>query len=51
MTFDWNGILPNATEMTAKTKHTWIVIDDPTERFARIKTMDVEVLEPFKPKG
>lgn len=51
MTFDWNGILPNKAEMTAKTKHTWVVIDDPTERFARIKTVDVEVLEPFKPKG
>lgn len=51
MTFDWNGILPNEVEMTAKTKHTWLVVDNPTERFARIKTIDVEVLEPFEPKG
>ncbi len=50
MTFDWNGILPNDAEMTAKTRHTWVVVDDPTQRFARIKTMDVEVLEPFAPK-
>ena len=51
MTFDWNGILPNNAEMTAKTKHTWLVVDDPTKRFAQIKSVDVEVLEPFKPKG
>lgn len=51
MTFDWNGILPDGNEMTAKTRHNWTVTDDPTERFARIKTVDVEVLEPFKPKN
>ncbi|MCY6380752.1 hypothetical protein [Hoeflea prorocentri] len=51
MTFDWNGILPDQTEMTAKTRHTWLVVDDPSERFARIKTVDVEVIEPFRPKG
>lgn len=51
MTFDWNGILPNKSEMMAKTKHVWTVVDNPTERFARIKTVDVEILEPFKPKG
>lgn len=50
MDFDWNGILPNQTEMTAKTRHTWIVTDNSAERFARIKSMDVEVLEPFTPK-
>ncbi|EFL88217.1 hypothetical protein [Ahrensia sp. R2A130] len=50
MKFDWNGILPNDTEMLARTRHTWIVEDDPTARFARIKRMGVEVLEPFRPK-
>ncbi len=49
MDFDWNGILPNQTEMTAKTRHTWMVTDDARERFARIKSMDVEILEPFTP--
>ncbi len=50
MDFDWNGILPNGTEMTAKTRHSWKVMDNPTERFARIKSVDVEILEPFTPK-
>lgn len=51
MTFDWDGILPNEQQLVAKTRHTWKVIDDPSERFARIKQMNVEVLEPFRPKG
>lgn len=50
MDFDWNGILPDNSEMAAKTRHTWTVVDDPTKRFAQIKTVDVEVLEPFAPK-
>jgi hypothetical protein len=45
--FDWRGILPNSTEIAAKTRHAWEVLDDPKERFARIKSMDVEILEPF----
>ena len=50
MDFDWNGILPNGKEMTAKTHHNWTVVDDRTERFARIQKVDVKVLEPFAPK-
>lgn len=50
MDFDWNGILPDSTEMTAKTRHSWTVVDNRTERFARIQSIDVEVLEPFTPK-
>lgn len=50
MDFDWNGILPDGTELTAKTRHVWKVVDDRTERFARIHTVDVEILEPFAPK-
>jgi len=47
MNLDWNGILPNQAEMTAKTKHSWIVVDNKTERFARIKSIKVEIIEPF----
>jgi hypothetical protein len=47
MDFDWEGILPDGKIMTAKTHHRWIVLDDPAERFARIKSIDVEVLKPF----
>jgi len=50
MTFDWAGILPDGGELVAKTGHTWRVENALTERFARIRTVDVEILEPFRPK-
>lgn len=46
---DWTGILPNDAWMKAKTRHTWTISDNPQERFARIKKINVEVLEPFTP--
>ena len=49
--FEWEGILPNNAEMTARTRHSWLIVDNPKERFARIKSMDVEVLKPFAPKA
>ncbi|MEM8657572.1 MAG: hypothetical protein AAGF22_05700, partial [Pseudomonadota bacterium] len=49
--FDWSGILPGATVLVAKTRHNWTVVNDPAERFARIQTIDVEVLEEFRPRG
>lgn len=48
--FDWIGILPGGAEMVAKTRHRWAVENDVGERFARIKSMDVEVLEKFRPR-
>ncbi len=48
--FEWFGILPNGAELVAKTRHNWTASNDVTERFARIKTVDVEVLEPFRPR-
>lgn len=44
--FDWEGILPNGKEMTAKAVHSWLVRDDLTEAFARTKAMNVDVLMP-----
>ncbi len=49
--FDWYGILPDGTELVAKTRHNWTATNDVTARFARIKTVDVEVIEPFRPAG
>lgn len=49
--FDWSGILPDQSVLVAMTRHHWTVANDPTERFARIKTVDVEVLEAFRPRG
>jgi hypothetical protein len=47
VTMDWEGLLPSGEHMTAKTRHMWTVEDTPSETFARIKTIDVEVLKPF----
>ena len=49
MDLDWQGILPNGIELAAKTRHTWLVQDDVKERFARIKNVQVQVLQPFAP--
>jgi hypothetical protein len=46
----WEGILPNNSEMTARTRHTWLIEDKPKERFACIKTVDMQLLKPFAPK-
>ncbi|UWQ18251.1 TetR/AcrR family transcriptional regulator [Jannaschia sp. M317] len=51
MNFDWEGILPDGNELVTKTRHIWTVENDGAERFARIKTIDVDVLEPFRPCG
>jgi hypothetical protein len=47
--FSWQGVLPNDQAMVSKTRHRWTVVDDPKERFARIKTLAVDVLEPIRP--
>jgi hypothetical protein len=47
---DWNGILPNGTEMVGRTRLNWVVVDNPADRFAKIKTVNVEMLVPFQPK-
>ncbi len=49
MEFDWAGLLPDGTKLIAKTHHIWTVENDASQRFARVRSMDVEVLEPFRP--
>jgi hypothetical protein len=49
--FEWEGILPDGKEMTARTRQRWAVENDPAERFARIRTVDVEMLAQFAVKG
>jgi hypothetical protein len=46
--FDWQGITHDGKDLAVKTRHAWDVTDNPKERFARIKTMNVEVLEPLR---
>jgi hypothetical protein len=48
--FGWQGIRPDGKVMVGRTLHKWTVVDDPAERFARIKTADVTLLIPFQPK-
>jgi len=47
VTFDWYGIAKNGQKMKAKTLHKWVVINNPNERFARIKKADVKQIEPL----
>jgi len=44
----WHGIRLDGVVMSAKTQHTWSVLDTPSDRFAQIEAIQVEVLEPFK---
>ncbi len=47
--FDWQGITPDGTRLEAETLHNWTLTNDVTERFARIKSVDVEIIKPFQP--
>lgn len=48
--FDWQGITPNGQVMVGRTVHNWTVLDTPSDRFPKIKTVDVKMLVPFQPK-
>jgi hypothetical protein len=43
-------ILPDGIELVAKMCHSRGVEDNPREHFTRIKRVDVEALEPLRPK-
>jgi len=53
MEFDWSGFARSnlEQELVARTRHEWVVIDDPAERFARIQSIKVQAVKPFQPKG
>jgi len=46
--FDWYGITKADQRMAARTRHTWTVIDNPDERFAKVQNVNVEALEAFR---
>lgn len=46
--FDWAGINANNENMTAETHHEWILENNPDERFARMKSMQVTEIQPFR---
>jgi len=45
---DWHGIRNDGVIMKAKTQHTWTVADEPSERFAKVESINVSILEPFE---
>jgi len=47
VTFDWEGVTKTEQKMTGITRHVWVATNHLKERFAKIKSMDVEVLSPF----
>lgn len=47
--FNWLGSTKTGQALKAKTHHEWLIVDDPNERFARIKQADVNQIEPFSP--
>jgi hypothetical protein len=47
---DWEGVDSNGADWIGKSRHNWLVIDNEAERFARIVSIDVDMLVPFSPK-
>jgi len=46
--FDWQGVNSKDQAMIAATQHTWILENNPDEKFPRIKKMQVEQEVPFQ---
>lgn len=51
MEFEWRGYLQEQpdVEFEARTLHHWIIINNPSERFARIKSMNSRLIKNFQP--
>ncbi|MDB4292303.1 alpha/beta hydrolase [Maribacter sp.] len=47
--FKWMGVDVNGNALAGTTAHEWMVVDDPTERFARIESVKVKQIEPMHP--
>lgn len=47
--FDWRGITKDGKGLKATTAHKWIVIDNPNDRFAKIKKVKVTQKKPLSP--
>lgn len=45
--FDWEGWTLKEEKMTATTRHTWVIKDKKNDRFAKIKSIEVEQVAPF----
>lgn len=49
MEVDWLGLRADGTRLSGKTRQIWTVTNETTDRFARIESIDEEVLEPVAP--
>lgn len=47
--FIWRGVTTDNQVLKATTHHNWLVVDDPNERFARIKKMSVTQTQALSP--
>lgn len=45
--FDWEGMTKANQKMMAETRHTWVIVDKKNDRFAKIQSINVEVITPF----
>ena len=45
--FDWHGYSHESEPLAAQSRHTWLIEDDPGERYAKLNEMQVEFLTPF----
>ena len=45
---DWHGLMRDGSRHATKSRHLWVIADEPLERFTRIERMDVEVLGPLR---
>jgi hypothetical protein len=43
----WKGRTLDSKQLTAVTRHTWDIINNPDARFAQIKSVNVEAIQPF----
>lgn len=46
--FDWKGVNREGKAMVAQTHHEWVLANNLDERFARLQTMVVTTVKPFK---
>jgi hypothetical protein len=46
--FNWYAIAKDGKKMIARTNHVWHIIDNPNDRFAKIKRIDVTQIIPLK---
>lgn len=46
----WTDVAGDNGMLKARTRHKWTIADDPKTRFANLKQIDVDLLEPFAPQ-